>query len=73
LNEGSPIAAFLARNLDGGMHHMCFEVADIAAAATALVAAGARVLGDGKPRTGAHGLPVLFCTQGFRRHADRAG
>ncbi|MDB5529312.1 MAG: mce [Devosia sp.] len=60
LGEGSPIAGFLAKTPGGGMHHICFEVADITAAARALVAGGARVLGDGEPKTGAHGLPVLF-------------
>ena len=60
LGDNSPIAKFLANNPGGGMHHVCFEVADIASAAETLVAGGARVLGDGKPRTGAHGLPVLF-------------
>ena len=60
LGEGSPIAAFLARNPAGGMHHICFEVPDILAAAATLAAGGARVLGDGTPKTGAHGRPVLF-------------
>ena len=60
LGEGSPIARFLERNPDGGMHHLCYEVDDILAARDRLVAAGARVLGDGEPRTGAHGKPVLF-------------
>lgn len=60
LGDNSPIAAFLARNPSGGMHHICFEVPDIMAAAATLTAAGARVLGDGKPKTGAHGLLVLF-------------
>ncbi|WP_029042112.1 methylmalonyl-CoA epimerase [Cucumibacter marinus] len=60
LGEGSPIAGFLEKNPAGGMHHICFEVEDIAAAAAKLTADGARVLGDGQPRTGAHGLPVLF-------------
>tara|TARA_R110002124_G_scaffold27594_2_gene98302 strand:- start:3971 stop:4381 length:411 start_codon:yes stop_codon:yes gene_type:complete len=60
LGAGSPIAAFLAKNPAGGMHHVCFEVPDIAAAAATLTAGGARVLGDGTPRTGAHGNPVLF-------------
>lgn len=60
LGENSPIAAFLAKNPGGGMHHICFEVSDLPAAATTLTAGGARVLGDGKPKTGAHGLPVLF-------------
>lgn len=60
LGEGSPIAAFLDKNPSGGMHHICYEVADILAARDALVAGGARVLGDGNPKTGAHGKPVLF-------------
>ena len=60
LGEASPIAAFLARNPDGGMHHICYEVSDIRAARDRLVNDGARVIGDGEPRTGAHGNPVLF-------------
>ena len=60
LGENSPIAAFLSRNPGGGMHHLCFEVDDIGAARDRLVAEGARVLDDGEPRIGAHGLPVLF-------------
>jgi len=60
LGENSPIASFLARNPAGGMHHLCYEVADIRAARDHLKAAGARVLGDGEPSTGAHGKPVLF-------------
>jgi methylmalonyl-CoA/ethylmalonyl-CoA epimerase len=60
LGEDSPIGAFLAKNPDGGMHHICFEVPDILAAAATLIQGGARVLGDGQPKTGAHGLPVLF-------------
>jgi len=60
LGEGSPIANFLERNPDGGVHHLCYEVDDILAARDRLKAAGARVLGDGRPRTGAHGKPVLF-------------
>ena len=60
LGEGSPIAGFLARNPAGGIHHLCYEVADIAAARDQLLADGARVLGDGEPRPGAHGKPVLF-------------
>jgi len=60
LGEDSPIAAFLQRNPAGGMHHICYEVADIRAARDHLVASGARVLGDGEPKTGAHGTPVLF-------------
>jgi methylmalonyl-CoA/ethylmalonyl-CoA epimerase len=60
LGDNSPIAAFLARNASGGIHHVCYEVADIRAARDQLKAAGARVLGDGEPRIGAHGKPVLF-------------
>lgn len=60
LGENSPIAKFLESNPSGGMHHLCFEVSDIADAANKLVIAGARVLGDGAPKVGAHGLPVLF-------------
>ncbi len=60
LGDNSPIAKFLERNPDGGMHHVCYEVDDIRAARDALKARGARVLGDGEPRTGAHGKPVLF-------------
>ena len=60
LGEGSPIAAFLGRNPDGGIHHVCYEVDDILQARDRLVAAGARVLGSGEPRIGAHGKPVLF-------------
>ena len=60
LGEDSPIARFLARNPAGGMHHLCYEVADIRAERDRLQAAGARILGDGEPSTGAHGKPVLF-------------
>ncbi|WP_299820758.1 methylmalonyl-CoA epimerase [uncultured Jannaschia sp.] len=60
LGEGSPIAAFLAKNPSGGIHHVCYEVEDVAAARDRLVADGARVLGDGTPRIGAHGNPVIF-------------
>lgn len=60
LGENSPIAAFLAKNASGGIHHICYEVADILAARDKLVAGGARVLGDGNPKIGAHGKPVLF-------------
>ncbi len=56
----SPIAGFLAKNPAGGVHHLCFEVNDLADAAETLVKAGARVLGDGKPSIGAHGVPILF-------------
>ncbi|GAC1328801.1 MAG: methylmalonyl-CoA epimerase [Beijerinckiaceae bacterium] len=60
LGEKSPIAKFLEKNPDGGMHHVCYEVDDILAARDRLKATGARVLGDGEPKTGAHGKPVLF-------------
>ncbi|TXH99815.1 MAG: methylmalonyl-CoA epimerase [Rhizobium sp.] len=60
LGEASPIASFLAKSPDGGMHHICYEVADIIAARDQLVAKGARVLGNGEPKIGAHGKPVLF-------------
>lgn len=60
LGETSPIAKFLEKNADGGIHHVCYEVDDIEAARQKLEADGARVLGDGKPRIGAHGKPVLF-------------
>lgn len=56
----SPIAKFLERNPQGGMHHICYEVDDIIAARDTLAGQGARVLGDGEPKTGAHGKPVLF-------------
>jgi methylmalonyl-CoA/ethylmalonyl-CoA epimerase len=58
--EASPIAKFLEKNPDGGMHHICFEVDDILAARDRLQSSGARVLGDGQPKIGAHGKPVLF-------------
>ena len=60
LGDHSPIAKFLERNADGGIHHVCYEVADIRAARDRLKAQGARVLGDGEPKSGAHGKPVLF-------------
>ncbi|MFG1294703.1 methylmalonyl-CoA epimerase [Xanthobacter variabilis] len=60
LGENSPIAKFLERNPDGGIHHICYEVDDILAARDQLKAKGARVLGSGEPKTGAHGKPVLF-------------
>ena len=60
LGPDSPIGKFLERNPDGGIHHVCYEVEDIRAARDTLKAAGARVLGDGEPRIGAHGKPVLF-------------
>jgi len=60
LGADSPIAGYLAKNPNGGMHHLCYEVPDIMAARDRLKATGARVLGDGEPRIGAHGKPVLF-------------
>ena len=60
LGDASPVRSFLNRNPAGGMHHLCYEVEDIVAARDRLRAGGARVLGDGEPRLGAHGKPVLF-------------
>ncbi len=60
LGENSPIAGFLEKNPSGGIHHICYEVEDIRAAAAKLTESGARVLGDGEPKIGAHGKPVLF-------------
>ena len=60
LGENSPIAGFLSKNASGGIHHVCYEVPDIYAARDQLVKSGARVLGDGTPKIGAHGNPVLF-------------
>ncbi len=60
LGDDSPIAAFLAKNPSGGMHHICYEVEDILSARDKLAATGARVLGGGEPKIGAHGKPVLF-------------
>ncbi|MCH8809490.1 MAG: methylmalonyl-CoA epimerase [Proteobacteria bacterium] len=60
LGAGSPIAKFLERNPAGGVHHLCYEVDDIIAARDKLEAGGARVLGDGEPKLGAHGKPVIF-------------
>lgn len=60
LGDASPIAAFLEKNPAGGMHHMCYEVDDILVARDRLKQDGIRVLGDGEPKTGAHGKPVLF-------------
>ncbi len=60
LGEASPIAKFLERNPDGGIHHICYEVDDVIAARDQLKAGGARVLCDGTPRIGAHGKPVIF-------------
>ena len=60
LGENSPISAFLEKNPSGGMHHICYEVTDLLAARDRAVALGLRVLGDGTPKIGAHGKPVLF-------------
>lgn len=60
IGDNSPVAKFLERNPDGGMHHLCYEVDDISAARDKLVAEGARVLGANEPKIGAHGKPVLF-------------
>jgi len=60
LGESSPIQGFLDKNPSGGIHHICYEVEDIIAARDSLKSAGARVLGDGEPKIGAHGKPVLF-------------
>jgi methylmalonyl-CoA/ethylmalonyl-CoA epimerase len=60
LGADSPIEKFLERNPDGGIHHLCYEVSDILAARDLLKSQGARLLGDGEPKTGAHGKPVLF-------------
>ncbi|MBF0168200.1 MAG: methylmalonyl-CoA epimerase [Alphaproteobacteria bacterium] len=60
LGDASPLAGFLAKNPTGGIHHVCYEVEDILAARDRLKQAGLRVLGDGEPRIGAHGKPVLF-------------
>lgn len=60
LGENSPIAAFLEKNPNGGMHHICYNVANILEAKDRLVSQGLRILGDGQPKIGAHGNPVLF-------------
>lgn len=60
LGEDSPIASFLAKNPSGGMHHVCYEVDNIISARDQLKESGARILGDGEPKIGAHGKPVLF-------------
>ena len=60
LGEGSPIQGFLDKNPSGGIHHVCYEVDDIITARDHLLATGARILGDGDPKIGAHGKPVLF-------------
>jgi len=60
IDEKSPIAKFLEKNADGGMHHICFDVEDLIASRDKLIAAGGRVLGSDEPRIGAHGKPVIF-------------
>ena len=60
LGANSPIRSFLERNPAGGIHHVCYEVDDISEAANLLQEKGAKILGDGKPKIGAHGKPVLF-------------
>jgi methylmalonyl-CoA/ethylmalonyl-CoA epimerase len=60
LGPQSPITAFLEKNPSGGMHHICYEVSDIIAARDQMLSSGARVLGNGEPKIGAHGKPVLF-------------
>ena len=60
LGKNSPIQGYLDKHPSGGVHHLCYEVADIIVARDKLVSGGARILGDGEPRTGAHGKPVLF-------------
>ena len=64
IDDQSPIASFLSKNPKGGMHHICYEVDDILVAKEHLLATGARVLGDGDPKIGAHGKPVLFLHPG---------
>ncbi len=60
LGSNSPVAGFLAKNPNGGTHHLCFEVSDLSSAVAKMIQSGARVLGDGKAKIGAHGLPVVF-------------
>ena len=60
INDSSPITKFLEKNPDGGMHHICFDVADLIASRDRLIAEGGRVLGGAEPRIGAHGKPVIF-------------
>ena len=60
IDEHSPIAKFLGKNTDGGMHHICFDVEDLLASRDKLIAAGGRILGSDEPRIGAHGKPVIF-------------
>lgn len=64
IDASSPIAAFLEKNPKGGMHHICYEVDDLDAAKSQLIETGARVLGNGEPKIGAHGKPVLFLHPG---------
>lgn len=64
LGDGSPVSRFLEKHTGGGMHHVCLEVTDILVARDELMAKGARLLGDGVPKTGAHGNPVLFMHPG---------
>lgn len=64
LGQNSPIAGFLAKNPRGGIHHLCFEVEDIESASTKVKEIGARILGDGRPKLGAHGKPVVFVHPG---------
>ncbi len=64
LGDGSPVSRFLEKHTGGGMHHICMNVDDILAARDELIAKGARILGDGEPKTGAHGNPVLFMHPG---------
>ena len=60
LNENSPISKFLMKNPNGGMHHICYEVSDLISASKKLKEVGATILGDGNPKIGAHGTPVIF-------------
>ena len=60
LDQNSPISKFLLKNPNGGMHHICYEVEDILTASKKLILSGAKILGDGTPRIGAHGNPVIF-------------
>src|SRR3546814_18246709 len=73
LGDSSPIAAFLERNPAGGIHHLCYEVDDILAARDRLTGEGARVLGDGEPKIGAHDKPVLFLHPKDRSEERRVG
>ena len=60
LNENSPISRFLEKNPNGGMHHICYEVNNLKLASQKLESVGAKILGDGQPKIGAHGKPVIF-------------